>query len=619
MSHLFGFAENMSSYPTHSAVGVIAWEAAAESALAVTESVMTELIEHANQSPISTALLSLGLVLLVLFGMKLHNAHRREQDRVQKTLDALPDAVALFSPAGRLTAINRKLTKLMPLRLEPITFENTGTKDLYAQISPNHEEIELARARARDAAPDLNSTLTFEVPSFDQRSLIVKERPTSDGGVAVSVHGTSKRNTKNLKDVLTSLPNRTRLVHELAHRCSRAKNELSLIILDLRSFRQINDTYGREAGDELLRQTAVCLQKGMPENAFIARTAGDEFAILLESDTGRSVVERSVGELLATLRKGLNVNDMNVPVRASVGIAYAPEHGNTVSSLLKSADSACANAKHLTDNTLVVYNSILQKEAKRRHQLEIGLQKAIENNELALQYQPQVDIKTRMTCGMEALIRWHNPSFGSVSPDDFIPVAEETGIINQLGNWVLQQSVRDYQRLATFGMSPSVLSVNLSRKQFEGGQIVADVKALLDTTGFDPSKLCFEITETALATDVKRLHSQLLDLTSLGVRLAIDDFGVGYSSLLELRDFPISEVKIDRAFITDIASDRHSQDIVAAVVDISRSIGADVVAEGIENQSQFEKVAELGCDRAQGYYLCHPMAATTFPDVVLGV
>ena len=308
---------------------------------------------------------------------------------------------------------------------------------------------------------------------------------------------------------------------------------------------------------------------------------------------------------------------MNVPVRASVGIAYAPEHGNTVSSLLKCADSACIQAKHLSDNTLVVYNSIQQQQAKRKHQLEIGLQKAIENKELALQYQPQVDIKSKMTCGMEALLRWRSKEFGDVPPADFIPIAEETGIINQLGNWVLHLAVRDYKRLETFGMSPAMLSVNISRKQFQGGQIVSDVQRLMDTTAFDPCKLCFEITETALADNSERFHQQLLDLTSLGVRLAIDDFGVRYSSLLELRDYPISEVKIDRAFIANIALDQSSQDFVAAIVDISRSIGADVVAEGIENREQFDKVTELGCDRAQGYYLCEPMAATTFPDVVL--
>lgn len=562
-----------------------------------------------------TALLVMTLFVMVMRALFTTTSKR---SAVQDTLDSLPDAVALFNQQGELTALNEKLTRLMPLPLQPELYSGTTTTDLYAQISPDNEAIERARERARQMAPDLDSTISFEVPSYGRRSLMVKERSTVDGGVSVSIYGKPNEANKRMSDPLTALANRTRLVHELAQRCSRTKNELSLIIVDLRSFRQINDTYGREAGDELLKQTAICMQRAMPDDALIARTAGDEFAVLLESDLGRVVIESMVENLLKTLRLGLMVNDMNVPVRASVGIAYAPEHGNTVSNLLTSADSACAHAKHVGDNTLVVFNSVQQKQAQRRHQLEIGLQQAIEKNELSLQYQPQIDIKSKMTCGMEALIRWEHGEFGKVSPVDFIPVAEETGIINQLGTWVLDQAVEDYQRLARYGMSPSVLSVNLSRKQFEGGRIVSDVQKLLERTDFDASKLCLEITETALASDAERLRRQLLELTSLGVRLAIDDFGVGYSSLLELRDFPISEVKIDRAFVTNIATDTNSQDIIAAVVDISRSIGAEVVAEGIENQLQFDKVAELGCDRAQGYFLCEPMTATTFPDVVLG-
>ncbi len=572
-----------------------------------------------QKAPALTAVYALVFVLVLSLLIRLFFRSDNQSDAVQNTLDSLPDAVALFNRKGQLTALNEKLARLMPLRLEPELYADTSTSDLYAQISPDNLSIERARNRARELAPDLDSTISFELPSYGRRSLLIKERGTGDGGTSVSIYGKAQIGGNRMNDPLTALANRTRLVHELAQRCSRTKNELSLVIVDLRSFRQINDTYGREAGDELLKQTAICMQHAMPEDALIARTAGDEFAVLLESDLGRAAIEAMVENLLRTLRLGLNVNDMNVPVRASVGIAYAPEHGNTVSNLLTSADSACAHAKHVGDNTLVVFNSVQQKEAKRRHQLEIGLQQAIEKNELSLQYQPQIDIKSKMTCGMEALIRWKHGEFGQVSPADFIPVAEETGIINQLGAWVLDRAVDDYQRLARYGMSPSVLSVNLSRKQFEGGRIVSDVEKLLNRTGFDANKLCLEITETALASDINRLRQQLLELTSLGVRLAIDDFGVGYSSLLELRDFPIAEVKIDRAFVTNIATDTNSQDIISAIVDISRSIGAEVVAEGIENQLQFDKVAELGCDRAQGYFLCEPMTATTFPDVVLGV
>jgi len=575
-------------------------------------------LTHAWQTDPTPVVATVATATVVLIAYGLHKRKTRNARKtVQRTLESLPDAIALFDNRGQLTAVNEKLTRLMPLEIEPDEFPKTETRDLYAQLSPDSSGIERARFRALESARDPNATISFEFPSYDQRSLLVKERPTETGGTSVSIYGSAHPMHSRMRDPLTALANRTRLVQELAQRCSRTKNELSLIIVDLRSFRQINDTYGREAGDELLRQTATSLILSMPKDALIARTAGDEFAVLVESDLGRSAIENLLRGFLNTLRNGLNVNDLNVPVRASVGVAYAPEHGNTVSSLLKSADSACAQAKQGSDNTLVVFNSKQQQEAKRRHQLEIGLQQAVEKRELSLQYQPQVSVKTKMTCGMEALIRWNSAKFGNVSPADFIPVAEETGIINHLGAWVLNQAVEDYQRLARYGMSPAMLSVNLSRKQFEGGRIVEDVDRLLSKTGFDPKKLCLEITETALAKNASQLRQQLYELTSLGVRLSIDDFGVGYSSLLELRDYPISEVKIDRAFITDIASDQNSQEIVNAIVNISRSIGAEVVAEGIENQEQFDMIAQLDCDRAQGYFLCKPMEATTFPDVVL--
>ncbi len=538
--------------------------------------------------------------------------------RVQSILESFPDAVALFNAKNQLTAINQKLQQLMPLEVKKDAFAGTTTSDLYAQLSPDNIAIERARNKARELAEGPDSTLSFEVPSYGRRALLVKERPMQNGGTAITVSGNYRAEDARSCDPLTALPNRTQLVHELTQRCSRTKNELALIIVDLRSFRQINDTYGREAGDELLKQTAICLQHCMPDDALIARTAGDEFAVLLDLNKGRPVIEKQVSGFLIRLRKGLAINELNVPVRASVGIAFAPEHGKTVASLIKSADSACAHAKRRSNNTLVVYNSRQQRAAKRRHQLEVGLQQAIAKNQLSLQYQPQIDITSKMTCGMEALLRWNSQEFGRVSPADFIPIAEQTGIISELGNWVLNQAIKDYQRLARYGMSPATLSVNLSRKQFDNGRIVSEVARVLEKTGFDPSKLCLEITETALFNDSSKLRKILKELTELGTVLAIDDFGVGYSSLLELRDFPISEVKIDRAFIMDIASNNNSQDIVQAVVDIARSIGADVVAEGIETQEQFDTVAALGCDRAQGYYLCEPMAATTFPDVVLG-
>lgn len=557
--------------------------------------------------------------LILLLGLTRLSAKRRDKAKStsQVVLDALPDAIAIFNPKGQLTAVNQKLKRLLPMELAPATFPDTTSSDLYAQLSPDNLAIERARNQALEAAVDPDSTISFELPSYGRRSLLVKERPTDDGGTAISVYGAKHRMSTRLSDPLTALPNRARLLNELAQRCSRTKDELALIIVDLRSFRQINDIYGREIGDELLKQTGICLQHCMPEDAVIARTAGDEFAVLLEFNQARAMIEQRVARFLATLRHGLNVNTINVPVRASVGIAFAPEHGNTVSTLLTCADSACAHAKRLGNNTLVVYNSEQQLEFKRRHQLEVALQQAIPKNELSLYYQPQVDIATNMTCGMEALLRWNSAEFGRVSPIEFIDIAEQSGSIKPIGAWVLRQAISDYQRLSRFGMSPPTLSVNLSRKQFEGGKVVRDVAKVLHNTKFDPACLCLEITETAVFGDSNAMKKMLRELTSIGVKIAIDDFGVGYSSLLELRDYPINEIKIDRAFVMDVTTNNSSQDIIHAIVDIADSIGADVVAEGIEDQQQFDMVAALGCHRVQGYFLCEPMPATTFPDLVL--
>jgi len=579
---------------------------------------MTDALGSAWSNPWLPAGLLLGVSMAgALWSWRRHVGSVREHGALQRTLDSLPDAVALYNPAGQLTAINRKLLKMLPMEIGASAMTETTSSDLYAQLSPDNLAVEKARNRAREEIEDPNSTIAFELPSYGRESLLVKEKPTEDGGVAVTVHGAQRHGVAHLNDPLTALPNRAHLLSSIAKRCSRTRDQLALVIVDLRGFRQINDSYGNPVGDELLKQTAIQLQHCMPSDALIARTAGDEFAALIEFDRDREAIERRVSTFLATLRCGVNVGTLNLPVRACVGIAYAPEHGNTVTSLLKCADSACSHAKRRGHNSYMVYSSDHQRQAKRRHQLEVGLLQAIRKKELSLQYQPQVDVKTRMTCGMEALLRWNSADLGRVSPGEFIDVAEQTGIINRLGTWVLRQAIDDYQRLARFGMSPATLSVNLSRKQFDSPTMITDIERLLDQSGFDPAHLCLEITETALFNDSNQLRDMLNKLTGLGMKLAIDDFGVGYSSLLELRDFPISEVKIDRAFVMDVTTNRDSQEIIRAIVNIATSIGAHVVAEGIETEEQFELIAELGCDRAQGYYLCEPMGATTFPDVML--
>ncbi|MBX2886277.1 MAG: EAL domain-containing protein, partial [Granulosicoccus sp.] len=228
------------------------------------------------------------------------------------------------------------------------------------------------------------------------------------------------------------------------------------------------------------------------------------------------------------------------------------------------------------------------------------------------------DIRTNMTSGMEALIRWNSKTLGRVSPAEFIPQAEKSGLIVELGDWVLRKAIEDYLVLTGVGMSPGALSVNISRRQFDNPNLVANIEKTINDTGMTPELLTLEITETAILDNRAHAEEVLYTLSGLGVNLSIDDFGVGYSSFLELRDFPVNEVKIDRMFIKDVVGCQNSRKIIQAIVNVAEAIGAEVVAEGIENREQFECIRALGCDRAQGFFLCEPMTATTFPDVVLG-
>lgn len=576
-------------------------------------------------SPLVFGIGSAILTGLVIAAVR-HHATRTEWRlgrRLQEQLEAMPDAVALFNAKGRLTASNGKLARFLCGGANGGTDARVALNDatpdeLYARLSCDDEAVTRARERAIANATDPDATLSFELPGHGERPVLIKERPIDAGGRAVSVyHAPFTTRTQRRKDPLTGLASRAHLVAMITERCRRTPLDLTLLIVELRSFRQINETFGRSAGDELLKATAASLRHFMPDHALCARTGGDEFAIMVDGNCDRDDIEARTDRFLASLSRGLKVSDAALPVRASAGVAYGPEHGSTVTELLTSADSACSQAKRLGNNKLMVFNSDHQQRARHQHRLEVGLQNAIERKELLLHYQPQIELEHGLTCGMEALLRWNSRQLGRVSPAEFIPVAEHSGIIRRLGAWVLETAIADYQRLEAYGMEPLILSVNISRKQFDNGRIVDDILAVCDARQFDPRRLCLEITETALSDDIAGLRRILQALAEVGTKLAIDDFGVGYSSLLELRDFPISEVKIDRAFIDDIASDHRSQDIVAAVVSIASSIGATVVAEGIENAEQLEIVRNLGCHRAQGYHVCEPMAATNFPDVVL--
>ncbi len=552
-------------------------------------------------------------------------------DTLVQTIDGLPDGCIVLGPDRRVTAHNHQLLNLLPAGVE--TLDGVSADTLYSNLCLDTTRV---TSHLNDWLSDLptDRTSAIEVLDHQHRHLLIRERPTSNGGVTsvirdISDTAESRRQLQIATefDSLTGLANRVRFLAKLRKSLAVPDAVIGLAVCDLRDFRQINDSYGQDVGDQVLVAVADALLRAMPEKAVVARNSGDEFTVLIAGERAESLLTQALTRFLADLKRGLpqdilkedaSVPGNAVPLRASVGVAIGPVDGNTPVALKNAADSACAQAKRDGSASYAMYDRAVQEVADRAHLIEIGLIKAIERNELEIEYQPQIDIRTNMTAGMEALIRWDSRTLGRVSPAEFIPRAEQCGLVGELGGWVLRKSIADYLRLISVGTSPGTLSVNISRRQFDSPSLPDEVAEVLATTGMNPALLTLEITETAILDNRQKANEILAALHALGVNLSIDDFGVGYSSFMELRDFPINEVKIDRTFIRDVVSSTNDQKIISAIVDVAETIGAEVVAEGIETREQFDIIRELGCHRAQGYFLCEPMRPTTFPDVVLG-
>lgn len=576
---------------------------------------------------ISTLSVGVGIALcaalIALLLVSIRRKKKINQAQIeQPMLEGVADGFVILDQNRRVSAHNSKLDGFLPDQdNEPL--QGLAVRSLYTQLCNDSTQV-ISRLDHWLANLHGDKTSSIELTDRDNRQILIRERPIASG-IAATVRDISehKQTVEQLHyandfDLLTGLPNRALFLSHLRDYVREQSEPFALLICDLREFRQINDSYGQQFGDRLLVETGQRLQSAMPADALVARIAGDEFAILIRNVTNHSALESRAERFLEAMGNGITVGARCLPVRASIGVSYSPQDGTTVGELKSAADSACARAKATGNNSIASYNRRWQQASDRGHQLDIGLGHALRNDEFQLQYQPQIDIQSGLTAGMEALLRWNSPSLGRVSPAEFIPRAERSDLIVEIGEWVLLHAIADYKKLAHFGMSPATLSVNLSRRQFSHDSMIRNIERIIRSADIDPALITLEITETAILTDRLQAKQLLHSLKNLGVNLSIDDFGVGYSSFLELRDFPIDEVKIDRTFITDLDGCQQSAEIVRATVAVANSIGAEVVAEGIETPEQFELVKSLGCHRAQGYFLCEPMSATTIPDVCLG-
>ena len=413
-----------------------------------------------------------------------------------------------------------------------------------------------------------------------------------------------------LHDNLTKLPNRVlfqqRVTDVLARR--RPSDPLTAVMLiDLDRFKEINDTLGHATGDLLLQEVARRLRRAVGDRVTVARLGGDEFALLhpgVNLPDDAIAVARSVRE---ELQRSFAYQDLDLEVSASIGIAVAPVHGRDASTLLRRADVAMYAAKN-TSVGVAMYGEDLDEHSPRKLALVGELRSVIDNHGLALHYQPKVDMATGRVIGVEALVRWPHEHEGLIPPDEFVPIAERTGLIGPMTEFVLRTALEQCKEWQQAGHVLSV-AVNLSARSLLDSDLVGDIARALSESGVDPSKLVLEITETSVMSDAEYAMRVLNRLSSMGVTLAIDDFGTGYSSLSYLKRLPVDEVKIDKSFVLNMHDDENDAVIVRSIIDLGRNLGLRVVAEGVETTNAWDALREMGCDIAQGYFVSQPLPA----------
>lgn len=411
-------------------------------------------------------------------------------------------------------------------------------------------------------------------------------------------------------DALTGLANRTQFLDWLGHSLlTRSNNKDSaLILLDINRFKVINDTYGHTAADYVLVQIADKLKRTIKDADILARIGPDQFALLVENIKSDDEIYLLAKKILAAVKTPINYENNNFTIDGSIGISICPKDALDKESLLKYANTAIRQAKILEDEKISFYTSALTEMVQQRLTLEEDMRSALENREFFLLYQPKIDANTDRLIGVEALIRWKHPKKGLISPVDFIPLAEDTGLIVPIGMWVLQEAIKQLQIWIDEGKKPIVMSINLSGRQLNLEQVEYIISALR-VTQIPMEYIEFEITETYLMKDV--LQSQLLleKLHNSGISLSMDDFGTGYSSLGYLKRFKVDTLKIDKILIRDIENDKNDFAIAKAIVAMGHTLEMKVIAEGVETQAQVNMLREIGCDYFQGYYFSKPKEA----------
>ncbi len=565
--------------------------------------------------------------LLFLVVRKLSHQHRQQQrrlglekQRLDTAVNNMTQGLLLFDSSQRLVVCNERYIEMYGLS-SAVVRPGCSFREVIAHRKATGSFVGDVDLYVERVLRDIGTRNAMVIETPDGRSIQVVNEPLADGGwVATHEDITERRRVEERithlahYDVLTDLPNRAlfheRIKRELPH--AGASRQLAVLYIDIDEFKSVNDSLGHLIGDELLKGVSRSLNGCVRETDFVARLGGDEFAIVQTGVAGTEDVEGLVARIYEAIRTPYDCLGHQVSTDASIGIALAPQDGRDLDHILKNADLAMYAAKAAGRRTHRFFEPVMDAQVRARRQLETDLRQALADGGFEVYYQPCLGLQDGGITGCEALVRWRHPERGLISPADFVPIAEETGLINPLGEWVLATACME----AAQWPENVKLAVNVSPVQFKSGTLALKVIAALGASGLPASRLELEITEAVLIRDDDAALAILHQLREIGVRIALDDFGTGYSSLSYLKRFPFDKIKIDRCFITDIAEPDGSAGIVRAVVNIAAERHMTTTAEGVETEQQQRILRELGCSEMQGYLFSAPRSAEAIREML---
>ncbi|MDX1808995.1 MAG: EAL domain-containing protein [Sulfurospirillaceae bacterium] len=549
----------------------------------------------------------------------------REKEAVQNYLDIVGVMILVLDTNKNVKLINRQGCEIIGYEAEEVIGKNWIQNFIPKKSKKDVDDLadKLIKKDKLDLSTYENPVLT---KSGEERLILWNNTPLFDEngkniGILTSGEDITERRASEKRihylanyDGLTGLPNRTQLdihIKDLINFAKRDKSEITVIFLDLDHFKDINDSLGHSTGDDLLISVAKRLRLLLREVDTISRMGGDEFVILLPDTTanGATIVTQKI---IDAFNKPFHIADHELSISASIGIAMYPHDGEDFETLYKNADTAMYRAKKDGRNTFCFFTQEMQENSIRHLELSNALRYAIERDQLELHYQPQFSTHDNVIIGAEALLRWNHPEFGKIPPDEFIPIAEESGIILSIGEWVLREATKSAKQWIDDGMEPIIISVNLSAVQFRSTTLTSNIIDILNEVELPIEYLELELTESVAMQNPQRAINIINELHTNGIKLSIDDFGTGYSSLSYLKRFSIYKLKIDQSFVRDITIDPEDKAIVNAIISLAKSLGLKTIAEGVETIDQLDYLTEQGCDEIQGYFFSRPLPKDEF-------